>query len=78
LVDDLAPKLGGRNSGYLRVKRSSVRRGDNAQLAVVSFVDDLNVKVETKPVKTAAKPAAKPALKKVPARRTTAKKEVKA
>jgi large subunit ribosomal protein L17 len=41
LVDEIAPKLGGRNSGHLRVVRTRVRRGDNAQLARVSFVDDL-------------------------------------
>lgn len=41
LVDEIAPKLGGRNSGHLRIERTRVRRGDNAQLARVSFVDDL-------------------------------------
>ncbi len=41
LVDEIAPKLGARNSGHLRIVRTSVRRGDNAQLARVSFVDDL-------------------------------------
>jgi large subunit ribosomal protein L17 len=71
LVDEIAPKLTGRNSGHLRVERTRVRRGDNAQLARVSFVDDLNeapvakkavpAAAETKTVtdKTAAKPAAK-------------------
>lgn len=44
LVDELAPKLGGRNSGYLRVERTGLRRGDGAQLAKVSFVDDLKAK----------------------------------
>src|SRR5438874_209713 len=33
LVDEIAPKLGGRNSGHLRVTKTSTRRGDNAQLA---------------------------------------------
>lgn len=41
LVDDIAPKLSARSSGHLRVERTSVRRGDNAQLARVSFVDSL-------------------------------------
>ena len=41
LVDEIAPKLSGRNSGHLRVVRTRTRRGDNAQLAQVSFVDDL-------------------------------------
>lgn len=42
LVDEIAPKLSGRNSGHLRIVKTTLRRGDNAQLARVSFVDDLN------------------------------------
>ncbi len=41
LVDEIAPKLSGRNSGHLRIERLQARRGDNAMLARVSFVDDL-------------------------------------
>ena len=40
LVDELVPKLSSRNSGYLRVSRTSLRRGDNAQMAEVSFILD--------------------------------------
>src|SRR5687768_13059141 len=39
LVDEIAPKLSARQSGHLRIERTAVRRGDNAQLARVSFVD---------------------------------------
>ena len=53
LVDEIAPKLGGRNSGHLRIVKTVFRRGDNAQLARVSFVDDLNAA----PVATAVKEA---------------------
>jgi large subunit ribosomal protein L17 len=42
LVDEIAPKLGGRSSGHLRIEKTISRRGDNALLARVSFVDDLN------------------------------------
>ncbi|CAN5685849.1 hypothetical protein BH23PAT2_BH23PAT2_04410 [soil metagenome] len=42
LVDEIAPKLGGRVSGHVRVERTIMRRGDNAQLARISFVDDLS------------------------------------
>ncbi len=42
LVDELAPKMLGRVSGHVRIERTRTRRGDNAQLARVSFVDDLN------------------------------------
>lgn len=41
LVDEIAPKLTGRTSGHLRIVKTRQRRGDNAQLAKVSFVDDL-------------------------------------
>lgn len=77
LVDEIAPQLSGRTSGHLRIKRTTARVGDNAQLARISFVDELKeapVATETKPASVAAaKPAAKPAAKK-PA---TAKKETK-
>jgi large subunit ribosomal protein L17 len=42
LVDDIAPKLKNRSSGYLRVEKTSLRKGDNAQMARISFVDDLS------------------------------------
>jgi len=60
LVDEIAPKLKGRTSGHLRLEKTSLRRGDAAQMARISFVDNL----EAKPEKPAAKPAAKPAPKK--------------
>lgn len=72
LVDEIAPKLGARGSGYFRIKRTSYRRGDNAELARVSFVDDLK---EAPVAKSAAaekpKAAAKPATKAAPAKKET-------
>ena len=41
LIDELAPQLTVRNSGHVRVTRTRLRVGDNAQLASVSFVDEL-------------------------------------
>lgn len=68
LVDEIAPKLAGRNSGHLRITKTSVRRGDNTQLATVSFVDDLKTAPVAKPAakSTTVKPTseAKPAAKK--------------
>lgn len=65
LVDDIAPKLKGRNSGHVRIEKLDLRRGDNAQMARVSFVDDLKAK---------ATPATKSAEKQsVPAKTATAK-----
>jgi large subunit ribosomal protein L17 len=76
LVDEIAPKLKGRTSGHLRIERTRVRRGDNTQLARVSFVDDLKeapVAKAAAPVKVASPAAAKPAATK----KTPAKKEEK-
>jgi large subunit ribosomal protein L17 len=42
LVDEIAPKLKDRDSGHLRIEKTGARLGDNAQLARVSFVDELN------------------------------------
>lgn len=64
LVDEIAPKLKSRESGHLRIKRTISRRGDNAQLATVSFVDDLKVEAKA----TQAKAAAKSSAKKTPAK----------
>lgn len=41
LVDEVAPQLGSRVSGHLRITRTRLRVGDNAQMATVSFVDEL-------------------------------------
>jgi large subunit ribosomal protein L17 len=77
LVDEVAPKLKGRDSGHLRIEKTRMRRGDNAQLARVSFVDDLK---EAPVAKAAAKaekvekPAAKPAAK-TPAKKAAAPKK---
>jgi large subunit ribosomal protein L17 len=64
LVDEIAPKLKGRTSGHLRIEKTANRRGDNSEMARVSFVDDLKqapVAKSAAPVvasKTAAKKSA--------------------
>lgn len=71
LVDEIAPKLKGRVSGHLRIEKTDTRRGDNAQLAKVSFVDDLKEAPVAKAVTPAAAkpaPAKKPAARKAPAK----------
>lgn len=73
LVDEIAPKLEGRDSGHLRVVRTRLRRGDNAQLARVSFVDDLAGAPVAKAVKpvpaTKAEKPAQTEAKAVPAKK---------
>lgn len=61
LIDELAPKLKARDSGHLRIEKTDLRRGDAAQLARISFVDDL--KDKPKPVAKSSA-AAKPGIKK--------------
>lgn len=70
LVDDIAPKLSGRDSGHLTLTRTRVRRGDSVQLAKVSFVDDLSVTV---PKVQAKKPVADSPAKKAESKPKTAK-----
>lgn len=62
LVDVIAPKMQ-RTSGYLRIVKTVARRGDNAQLARISFVDDLTSAPVSEPAKKVAVEK-KPALKK--------------
>ena len=63
LVDVVAPQMK-RDSGYLRIERAGYRRGDNAEMGTISFVDEVDF--EAKPAEKAAdaKPAEKPAAKK--------------
>jgi len=53
LVDQIAPQLGGRTSGHVRVERTRLRVGDGAQMAIIEFVDELKEmpKVEEKEAK---------------------------
>lgn len=74
LVDDIAPKLTGRTSGHLRIEKTTLRRGDMAQLARVSFVDDL----KSAPVAKAAASSAKTSAVKTAKPTQTSKKEVSA
>ena len=46
LMDIIAPQIK-RDSGYLRIERAGFRRGDNTEMATISFVDNIELK-ETK------------------------------
>lgn len=72
LVDGIAPQLSKRDSGHVRIVRTRLRVGDNAQMAVVEFVDE---------IKEVNKPTKKPVAKKpatVKKKTASVKKEVKA
>jgi large subunit ribosomal protein L17 len=40
LISTVAPAIQ-RDSGYLRIERTGTRKGDNAELATISFVDEI-------------------------------------
>ncbi len=42
LMDVIAPQIK-RDSGYLRIERAGFRRGDNAEMGTISFVDDIDL-----------------------------------
>ena len=58
LFDVIAPQIK-RDSGYLRIERAGFRRGDNAEMGTISFVDEIDLSVEPKKAEKAKKPAAK-------------------
>jgi len=75
LVDELAPKMKKRTSGHLRIEKVGARRGDNSEMARVSFVDDFK---KEEAVKTIDKPEKQEPAKPVSiSGKTTVKKESK-
>ena len=61
LMDIIAPQIK-RDSGYLRIEHAGYRRGDNAEMGTISFVDEISI--EEEPIvedskKSAAKKEAK-------------------
>ena len=42
LFDVIAPQIT-RDSGYLRIEHAGYRKGDNAEMGTISFVDDINL-----------------------------------
>ena len=60
LVDNIAPQIK-RNSGFLRIEHAGYRRGDNAEMAIISFVDEIKEKVAPKAAEKAEKAVKAPA-----------------
>lgn len=60
LMDVIAPQIK-RDSGYLRIERAGYRRGDNAEMGTISFVDDITLKTAEKKVEKAEKTTKKEA-----------------
>ncbi|MBR0431535.1 50S ribosomal protein L17 [Candidatus Saccharibacteria bacterium] len=45
LVDVIAPQIK-RDSGYLKIEHAGFRKGDNAEMATISFVDPIDLEVK--------------------------------
>ena len=50
LCDVIAPQIK-RDSGYLRIEHAGYRRGDNAEMGTISFVDEIDYNYGTEEVK---------------------------
>lgn len=44
LFDEIAPAFADRNGGYTRVVKAGFRRGDNAPMAIIQFVEESTIK----------------------------------
>ena len=63
LIDVITPQIK-RDSGYLRIEHAGYRRGDNAEMGTISFVDEIDYDYGTKETKEPAKKEAKKPTKK--------------
>ena len=45
LVDVIAPQIK-RDSGFLRIEHAGWRKGDNAEMGTISFVDEINMEAK--------------------------------
>lgn len=77
LFDEIAPQLTKRSSGHVRLTKAGLRRGDNAEMAEVSFVDTLTTSGKT-PVATKKAQPKKSVDKPDSTRKPTAKAQPKA
>ncbi len=46
LVDVVAPQVK-RNSGYLKIERAGFRKGDHAEMGTISFIDDIDLNIDS-------------------------------
>ncbi len=59
LFDVIAPQLTTRSSGHVKIEQTQLRTGDGAQMATISFVDEIKAEVtDVKEKVVEAKPSA--------------------
>lgn len=46
LMDVIAPQIK-RDSGYLKIERAGFRKGDHSEMATISFVDDIDLNINS-------------------------------
>jgi len=51
LFDQIAPAFEGRNGGYTRVIKAGFRRGDDAPMAIIQFVEESTIKPKKDTIK---------------------------
>ena len=51
LFDEIAPAFADRKGGYTRVLKAGFRRGDNAPMAIIQFVEESTIKAKKDSIK---------------------------
>ena len=62
LFDVIAPQIK-RDSGYLKIEHAGYRKGDNAEMGTISFVDEIDFDKQTEKEEKANKSASKSSAK---------------